>query len=82
VSKEGLEQTLRNWQEKLAYFENELSITASSMQKFELQKRIQECEREIKRIETSLKSLGEDGKSLVRVLPINENSSVATLVSN
>jgi hypothetical protein len=50
VSKEGLEQTLRNWQEKLAYFENELSITSSSTQKFELRKRIEECRQEIQRI--------------------------------
>ena len=53
MSKEGLEKTLKNWQEKLAYFENELSITSSSTQKFELRKRIEECEQEIKRIERS-----------------------------
>ncbi|NET40120.1 MAG: hypothetical protein F6K19_50645, partial [Cyanothece sp. SIO1E1] len=54
MSSERLEQALRNWQEKLAYYEYERSITASSEKKFELQQKIKECNREIKRIQRQL----------------------------
>ena len=50
MSREKLEQTKRNWEEKLAEYEYELSITASAPQKFELRKRIEECQQEIERI--------------------------------
>ena len=63
MSKEGLEQTLKNWQEKLAYFENELSITASSTQKFELRKRIEECQQEIQRITKKIEFLNKKSQS-------------------
>jgi hypothetical protein len=56
MSKETLEQALSNWQEKLASYERELSITASSSQKFELEKRIEECQQEIERIRASIRS--------------------------
>ena len=68
MSREKLEQAKRKWEEKLAHYEYELSITAGAPQKFELRERIQECQEEIKRIKTSLKSLGKDGESLVKVL--------------
>ncbi len=45
-----LEDVLRIWQKKLACYERELSITASSTQKFELKERIKECQEEIKRL--------------------------------
>ncbi len=46
----SLEQTLRNWQEKLAHYEYELAISASAEKKFELRKSIEECYREIERL--------------------------------
>lgn len=57
MSIEKLEEAKRNWEEKRANFECELSITASASQKFEMQKRIQECEKEINRINATLESL-------------------------
>ena len=56
MSKERLEQALRNWQEKLAFYEYELSLIASPVQRFELQKRIEKCEQKIKQIEAKLES--------------------------
>jgi predicted NACHT family NTPase len=67
VSRERLEQTLReleqakvNRQEQLAFFEIELSLTANPPQKFELQKRIQECDQEISRINAQLEFIKKD----------------------
>ncbi|NEP27746.1 hypothetical protein [Moorena sp. SIO3I6] len=51
------EQALLNWKEKLANYELELSINASTEQKFELRKKIEECEKEIERIQQDLKSI-------------------------
>ncbi len=50
VGYEKLEQALKNWQDKLAHFEYELSITASAEKKFELRKQIEECDTEIQRL--------------------------------
>jgi predicted RNase H-like nuclease (RuvC/YqgF family) len=60
MSREKLEQAKRNWEEKLAEYEYEFSITASAPQKFELRKKIEECDEEIKRINTKLESLKKD----------------------
>ena len=68
MSKEKLEQALRNWQEQLAEYELELSITYSSPQKFELRKRIQQCEEEIKRIEAKIKALEKDNEPSIAQL--------------
>lgn len=60
---EDLKKAKRNWEEKLYYFEYELSIIASPSEKFELQKRIQECEEKIeklKQIETNLNFFKEE----------------------
>lgn len=53
--RENLEQAKRNWEEKRAYFEQQLSITANAQEKFELNQRIQECEKEIKKINRILR---------------------------
>jgi predicted MPP superfamily phosphohydrolase len=60
MSKQTLEQALETWQEKLAAYECDLSLSADPSLKFELRKRIQECEREIERISIKLKSLEKD----------------------
>ncbi len=60
MSLEELKQAKRNWEEQRAYYERELSITASPAQKFELRKRIEECKKKIKEIEAELKSLEKD----------------------
>ncbi len=54
MSLENFKKALINWQEKLSYYEHEFSITASSTQKFELKKRIEECEQEIERIKKKI----------------------------
>lgn len=56
MSREKLEQAKRTWEEKLAHYEYELSITASAKEKFELQKGIKECEIKIQELETKLTS--------------------------
>jgi len=53
VSKERLEQALVNWQRKQAEYEHELSVTSSAEKKFELRIKIEECQREIKRLKES-----------------------------
>ena len=55
MSREMLEQALRNWQDKIAYFERQLSITDSPGKKFELRKEIKEYEQDIERIQASIK---------------------------
>jgi hypothetical protein len=57
VSYEKLEQALKNWQDKLAHFEYELSYTASAEKKFELKKNIEECEKEIQRLENNIANI-------------------------
>ncbi len=57
MSKEKLEQAQSTWQEKLAHYEYELSITNDAGQKFELKKKIEECQVEIKRLETEIDSM-------------------------
>ena len=54
MSLEQLKEAKRNWEERRAYYERELSITANPEQKFELRKRIEECKKEIRRIEAEL----------------------------
>jgi hypothetical protein len=63
MSKEKLEQAKRKWEEKLAHYEYELSITASAENKFELRERIQQCEEEIKRINARLELIGKDNET-------------------
>ncbi|NEQ63157.1 MAG: hypothetical protein F6K53_39735, partial [Moorea sp. SIO4A1] len=58
--REKHEQALLNWKEKLYNYEIELSITASTEQKFELRKKIEECENEIERIQKELNIAQED----------------------
>jgi hypothetical protein len=45
------DDALSLWKEKRGYLEKERAKTASGLQKFELQKQIEECEREIHRLE-------------------------------
>lgn len=54
MSQEKLEQAKRNWEEKRAYYERELSIVANPSQKFELRKRIEECDKKIESLEKKL----------------------------
>ena len=51
---ERLEQAKRKWEEKLANYEYELSISSSAPQKFELRERIQECQKEIQRLHDAM----------------------------
>lgn len=53
MSKERLEQALVNWQRKEAEYEYESSVTSSTEKKFELRIKIEECQREIKRLKES-----------------------------
>lgn len=57
MSKEKLELALKNWQDKLSYNEYNLSITSNGEQKFEIQKRIEECQGKIKELEKTIKVL-------------------------
>lgn len=54
MSYKNLEDALRNWQNKFAYYEYELSITASATQKFELKERIKECQEQINRLKQEI----------------------------
>ncbi len=63
MSSAKLEQAKRKWEEKLANFEYELSITSSAPQKFELQERIKECQQEIERITKKIESLQKENQS-------------------
>lgn len=62
MSQEKLEQAKRNWEEKRAYYERELSIVANPSQKFELKKRIEECEQEIESLEKKLTQVDSGNK--------------------
>jgi ABC-type branched-subunit amino acid transport system substrate-binding protein len=54
MSREKLEQAKRNWEEQLAHYECELAITADAYRKFELLKRIEECQKEIEKLEKTI----------------------------
>ena len=45
-----MSQAKRNWEEKLAHYEYELSITADPSRKFELRRMIEECQKEIEKL--------------------------------
>lgn len=62
MSQEKLEQAKRNWEEQRAYYERELSIVANPSQKFELKKRIEECEQEIESLEKKLTQVDSGNK--------------------
>lgn len=51
MPKENLEQALQEWIEKKGRFERELAINSSPIQKYELEKRIEECDQNIQRLE-------------------------------
>lgn len=55
-----LEQTKSIWQERLSFLQTEQAITASSIQKFELLKRIEECQEELKKINAQLEYIKKD----------------------
>ena len=57
MSREKLKQAKNKWEEKLAHYEYELSLTASAENKFELRERIKQCEEEINRINVRLESV-------------------------
>lgn len=67
MSREKLEDAKRNWEEKLAHYQCELAITADASRKFELRKGIQECEKEIEKLEKTINSSesGNDPNSVV-----------------
>lgn len=56
MTSEPFEPALKLWKEKLAAFEQELAITASAENQFELRKKIQKCNEEIQRLESPTKS--------------------------
>lgn len=56
---EELAKAKMKWEEKLVNYEYQLSITASVENKFELRERIEECQREIERIDKIIESLQE-----------------------
>jgi formylglycine-generating enzyme required for sulfatase activity len=47
-------KALKNWQEKLAYYEHSLSIVTDIDRKFELRKKIEECHENIERLEQKI----------------------------
>jgi len=47
-------EALNNWQEKLSYFEREISLTSDIQRKFELSTGIAECESQIQRIKVKI----------------------------
>lgn len=49
-----MSQAKRNWEEKLAHYEYELSITADPSRKFELRRMIEECQKEIEKLEKKI----------------------------
>ena len=51
MSRERLEQALSNWQAKRAEYEYELSVTSSTEKQFELRIKIEECLKQIKRLQ-------------------------------
>jgi len=56
MSRERLEEALNNWQAKRNNYEYELSITADPEKKFELPKKIEECEKHIERLNRVLQN--------------------------
>jgi hypothetical protein len=50
VSHEKLKEALENWQAQKAYYQKKLSTTSHAPEKFDLQNRIKECQREIERL--------------------------------
>jgi hypothetical protein len=56
-SLETEKKTKVNYYEQIAYFRQELSITSSSVQKFELTKRIEDAEKKIQDIDIQIESL-------------------------
>lgn len=63
MSSRDLQQALKNWQDKLAKFELERSITADAGQNFQLLKNIEQCEEEIEKLKRKLKTFGENNSS-------------------
>jgi formylglycine-generating enzyme required for sulfatase activity len=55
VSREKLAQALKNWQDRLADYEHELSCTSNPSLKFDLRKSIKECEEQIDKLKNRLK---------------------------
>lgn len=70
----SLEPALNNWKEKLATLETELAITDSASQKFALEKKIEECQRQIQRL-TSTSKLSEVSKIPNQGVPPVESQS-------
>ncbi len=48
----NLEEALRVWEERLAHFERALASCADAEQKFAIQKNIEECKENIKRLQS------------------------------
>ena len=57
MSQEKLEQALKNWQDKIAHYELDLSITSSEEKKFELQKKIEESRQKAQELEQAIQLL-------------------------
>jgi branched-chain amino acid transport system substrate-binding protein len=75
VSRKKLEKALKNWQDKLANHELELSITASQSQIFESRNRIEQCEKEIERIKNLLNSYPTEDHTYPDTLPDGDGNS-------
>lgn len=63
MSSAKLEQAKRKWEDRLAYFECELSKTSNASQKYELQNLIEECEQKIEQITKKIESLQKESQS-------------------
>lgn len=69
-----LEQLIREWEEKMVFYESELLRTSSPEQKFELHKRIKECQQKIKELE-DLRNSWKETKELRRCILVDPMSS-------
>lgn len=57
MSKDKFEEARRNYEEKIGNYEIELSITHDESKKFELRKKIEECQKEIERLNLKIVSI-------------------------
>ena len=77
MSRDSLEKALKNWQDKLAKYEVEHSITASTEKQFELEKKIENCEVNIQRLKARIDSINNSAvKSQTARLPPTSPSLV------
>ncbi|MBW4478341.1 MAG: hypothetical protein KME54_16135 [Tolypothrix brevis GSE-NOS-MK-07-07A] len=67
-----LEEVRNIWEEKLAFLEKELATTSSASQKFELIKRIEECQQQVERRAKQIETLKKESQQKTFILkPVN-----------